>query len=384
MKKIILLLYIFIIIIIILLLLYYFNKNNNPEILYKISNDLAKQVINNSDYYKPYINQYFVEYKNNNNLNISKKDNKIFVSVASYRDPQCSITINELISKADKPENLVIVICQQNSNDDPLTSREEMCDSVNLDKRNSIIKILKMDYTQARGPTYARYLIQQEWQGEQYYLQIDSHMRFVDSWDTKCINELNKVINDTNNNKICLSNYVSTYDVKTNKINNKQLRTIMTISDIDKNDGFPRFYSDFVDKLDKPKKSFGWSGCFSFSLSNIINDVPYEPYSSFIFFGEEMDILTRLISYGWEIYVPSIPICFTSFDRTYRKTFWENPNQKPVNDLSRLRYYIKYNLINNDLLKLIPKELLIDIEKYKLNKNYNYIDLYKNILNEKY
>ena len=368
---------IIIILTIVLFLIIKYKKKHNNNIIYNIANNTANHIINNKNIYEPYINKYFYKFNLNSSKIIPKKDNKIFVSVASYRDSQCSLTIQELINKSDKPESLVIVICQQNNEKEDVE-----CIDINLNKKGATIKIIKMDYTQARGPTFARYLIQQEWQGEQYYLQIDSHTRFVDSWDTKCISELNKI--NTNNNKICLSNYVSTYDINTDKINNKSLRSFMYISEIDKNDGFPRFYSNFIDHLDKPIKSYGWSGCFSFSLSNIINDVPYEPYSPFIFFGEEMDMLSRLISYGWEIYVPSIPICFTTFDRTYRKTFWENPNHKITNELSKLRYYIKYNLVDESLVKLIPQQLLLDLDNYKLNNNIKYIDVYNNLLNKNY
>jgi hypothetical protein len=370
---------IIIILTVILFLIINYRKKHNNNIIYDIANNTANNIINNKNIYEPYIIKYFYKYNLNSSNILPKKDNKIFVSVASYRDSQCPITIEELINKSDKPENLVIVVCQQNNDKEDIE-----CINNNLNKKGATIKLIIMDYMNARGPTFARYLIQQEWQGEQYYLQIDSHTRFVDSWDTKCINELNKVINKTSNNKICLSNYVSTYDINTNQLNNKSLRNYMYISEIDKNDGFPRFYSQFIDKLDEPKKSYGWSGCFSFSLSNIINDVPYEPYSPFIFFGEEMDMLARLISSGWKIYVPSIPICFTTFDRTYRKTFWENPDQKITNELSRLRYYIKYDLVDNTLVKLIPQQLLLDLDKYKLNNNIKYIDVYNNLINKSY
>ena len=356
----------------------YYLQNNNNSIIYSASNNLANNIIQNINLYEPYINKYFIKHNNIvSNIKL-KKDNKIFVSVASYRDSQCPITVNELITKADNPKNLVIMICQQNAESDI------ECVDKNLNTRGATVKILKMDYTNARGPTYARYLIQQEWKGEQYHLQIDSHMRFVDSWDTKCINELNKCISETNNKKICLSNYVSTYDILTNKINNKPLRNEMYIINIDNNDGFPRFYSNFVDTLDKPVKSYGWSGCFSFSLSYMIKDAPYEPYSPFMFFGEEMDMLTRLISNNWIMYVPSIPICFTTFDRTYRKTFWENPDQKITNELSKLRYYIKYNLIDESLINKLPKQLLIDINQYKLKNNKSYMDIYNNLIYKNY
>ena len=38
---------------------------------------------------------------------------KIFVQIASYRDPQLIPTIESMLESAEKPENLVIGICRQ-------------------------------------------------------------------------------------------------------------------------------------------------------------------------------------------------------------------------------------------------------------------------------
>jgi [Skp1-protein]-hydroxyproline N-acetylglucosaminyltransferase len=341
---------------------------------------MVENIISNIELYEPYLNGYFHKTENNVFKVVRKNDNKIFVSIASYRDKQCPITIKDLISKADNPENLVIVICQQNNE-----SVDINCYDTNTDSRGASIKLIRMDYRSARGPTYARYLIQQQWTGEQYYLQIDSHMRFTDGWDTKCKNELNKVISDVNHDRICLSNYPAPFNLDDDKISEDySLKGHMYISEIDEDDAFPRFYSEYVKYLDKPQKSFGWAGGFSFSLSDIINQVPYEPYTPFIFFGEEMDILSRLISSEWQVYVPSIPICFTSFDREYRPVIWENPNSEMTNKLSKLRYYVKYDLVKDYLMDQIPHRLLIGLDDYKLKNNMDFIDIFNKLLNKSY
>ena len=46
--------------------------------------------------------------------------NTIFVQIASYRDPQLVPTINDLIDKADNPQNLRIVVCWQHADDEKL------------------------------------------------------------------------------------------------------------------------------------------------------------------------------------------------------------------------------------------------------------------------
>jgi len=259
------------------------------------------------------------------NTNKILNDNIIFVSIASYRDPQLVHTVNSLFDMCSDPSLVHVVVCEQNDITDTFTLN---------DKR--VQKII-MDSKLARGPCWARYLIQQEWKGEEYYLQIDSHTRFVKDWDKLLRTEIKSL-----GKKSCLSNYVSTYDIVTGKCINKPLRGPMRIVGKGK-DGFYRFNSKYVDHLYEPTKSFGWSGCFSFSSSQLILDAPYDPKTPFLFFGEETDIFLRLNKKGWEFYVPSIPICFTSFDRSYRKTFWEHPDNKAVGPLSRKRIKKRMN-----------------------------------------
>ena len=45
---------------------------------------------------------------------------KIFIQIASYRDPQLPITLNDCISKAKYPENLVFCIAWQHGPEETL------------------------------------------------------------------------------------------------------------------------------------------------------------------------------------------------------------------------------------------------------------------------
>ena len=261
-------------------------------------------------------------------------DNKIFISIASYRDPQLIPTVKSLFDNATNPKLLRVVVCEQNKNTDDFYLEDDR------------VEIISLDYTQAKGPTHARYLIQQEWKGEQYYLQIDSHTRFVKDWDTKLRNELSMLPKLS-----CLSNYVSTYDIKTGKVINSPLRGPMKVVEWD-SDRICRYNSSYMKEgiVKEPMRSKGWSGCFSFSSSQIILDAPYDYNTPFLFFGEEMDIYERLKSRGWEMFVPYEPICFTLFDRSYRKTFWEHPDSKWRGKISKQRVVDRlYNGANHGL-----------------------------------
>lgn len=51
-------------------------------------------------------------------------------------------------------------------------------------------RLVWIDTQQALGPCWARYLCQLLWRDQPYWLQIDSHMRFRQGWDSALIHEL--------------------------------------------------------------------------------------------------------------------------------------------------------------------------------------------------
>jgi hypothetical protein len=325
----------------------------------------------NYDKYAPYIKKYYSPMKIINLSTIPVQSNgKIFCSVASYRDKQCPLTIFNMVNMAKNPENLVICICQQNDD-----TNDPDCINDYVNDKNVVIKIMKLTDKEARGPCWARFLIQQEWRGEEYFLQIDSHMRFVQNWDEKCINDIKQLPP-----KSCLTNYVSNFNLETGEPDTtNQLRGPLKIVNKETtDDGFFRVNSDFITSTDKPLLAWGWSACFSFSKGNILHDAPYDAYTQFLFFGEEMDVWARMYTRGWMVYAPSVPICFTSFDRSYRPTFWENPDQENGEYLARLRLYYKFGYLNE-----IPKELLIELEQYSLGTTRTWQQFLEFCLDEK-
>lgn len=101
----------------------------------------------------------------------------IFLSIASYRDPQLVPTIEDCLRKASHPERLRFGICWQHTPEDrPLPFLH--------DPR---FRILDVDSRQSRGACWARAEIMKLWQQEQWYLQIDSHCRFAPGWDERMI-----------------------------------------------------------------------------------------------------------------------------------------------------------------------------------------------------
>lgn len=341
-------------------------KKLNPNERWGIRIKCLKNFNLYSDYYKP-IN-YIKQLPNYN------KNNLIFVSIASYRDPECPLTINNLIQNASNKSNLRIIVCQQNDKND-----------IDALKGNELyknqIKIIRLDYLEAKGPTYARHLIQQKYNSEEFYLQIDSHTLFEKDWDTKLIDSINDLPE-----KSCITQYLPEYNRNTKKIKSFSVRDGLKVINISNLDGFSRISSKFVNQSNLQNQLYmsnGWSGCFSFSRGNICQDAPIDPYTPELFFGEEMDIAIRLYTRGWNFYSPNYPIAYTNFTRSYRKTFWNKRNyNKNITLISRIRIHYRLNTLPIKYKKLIEEkypELLID-EKYFTLGNVRTLAEYENLI----
>ena len=69
---------------------------------------------------------------------------KIFVQIASYRDPELVKTIEDILDKAKKQKNLVFAIARQYADEDGFD---------NLDKwrKDKRFKILDIPYAESKG-----------------------------------------------------------------------------------------------------------------------------------------------------------------------------------------------------------------------------------------
>ena len=79
---------------------------------------------------------------------------KIFIQIASYRDPQLIPTIKSALENAKKPDNLVFGIARQFHPDDKFDDLSEYSG----DER---FRVLDIPYNESKGACWARNQIQQ-------------------------------------------------------------------------------------------------------------------------------------------------------------------------------------------------------------------------------
>ena len=94
------------------------------------------------------------------------KKNKIFISIASYRDPELIPTIEDCIKNADNPSKLVFAIYNQYCKDDDFGDLSKY-------KKRKNFKIVNIPYKKSLGVCDARYKIQKLYDNEEYYFQLD-------------------------------------------------------------------------------------------------------------------------------------------------------------------------------------------------------------------
>lgn len=227
---------------------------------------------------------------------------QIFIQIASYRDPQCGPTIRDLLAKAQHPERISFGICLQWRFDDPEeTSR---CGPESLPDWPRI-KIDAVNACSSRGTCWARAKCQQLWNGEGFTLQIDSHMRAEQGWDSALLACWHK----TNNTNGIISCYPNGFSLNENGEACKYSRLILPIMGAKEFDahGILRLHgiSTFAipDQLPSspPPNAFVSAGMI-FGPARLIEAVPYDP--ALYFYGEETTYAARLWTSGFDLYNP--------------------------------------------------------------------------------
>ena len=160
--------------------------------------------------------------------------NTIFVSIASYRDKQCHGTIKDLYDKAKYPKNIHVCVCDQ------WKEKDELCGTIKKYKDN--ITTLKLASTEAKGPVYARALINTHYHDEKYFLMIDSHSKFDKDWDVNLISQIKELQKKSfhphakyshslpyprqDKDKVVITSYVKDYKDRNNDLNFQLCKTI--------------------------------------------------------------------------------------------------------------------------------------------------------------
>lgn len=301
--------------------------------------------------------------------------NDIFIAIASFLDPELPYTIKDCIEKSENPDNLHFGVCLQHDNENKLVS-ENILDE--LEKQYNITTT-KFHYKESKGGCWARYHAQQLYNNETYHLQVDSHTRFRDGWDKKCIDILEEL--KTKSDKPYLSFLPPIYllDKNTHEVleykflNDLNLINIPKIKFISNEYWIDYSGYDNLVHLNEPQISPLLYGGFIFSDGEWVEDIEQDPEHYYT--GEELALAIRSYTHGYDCYLSNEILAWHRGDGTYTpKHFTKLSDGKPEHKIAmeRLRKLIegedlgKYGLGSKRTLEEYESFAGIDFKNKKL------------------
>ena len=241
----------------------------------------------------------------------------IFVQIASYRDPELIPTIVDMLKKAKNPGLLRIGICRQYHSADKFDNLE----AYKKDKRFRIVDIV---YSESKGACWARNICQQIYMGEEYTLQIDSHMRFAKNWDETLINMI-CFLQSRGYPKPLLTGYMAGYDPGKPLKTNSEEPPLQMIFDCFTSEGVVVFNSQVLPNwkhLKYPVPARFYSAGFCFTLGRYCKEVQHDP--EFYFVGEEISITVRAFTHGYDLFHPNINLLWHHYTRKKSVRQWDD------------------------------------------------------------
>lgn len=241
---------------------------------------------------------------------------KIFIQIASYRDPQLIHTIRDCDMKASDPSKLVYSIAWQHSQEDEWDQLYEFKDDPRF-------RVVDIDYKDSKGACWARNQLQQNYDGEEYTLQIDSHHRFVQDWDLELISMYNQ-LKEKGHEKPLLTGYVSSFDPDNDPAGRIQTPWKMNFDRFIP-EGAVFFLPASIDnykQLTEPIPARFYSAHFAFTTGDFVKEVPHDP--EYYFHGEEISIAVRAYTWGYDLFHPHKTVIWHEYTRKGRTKQWDD------------------------------------------------------------
>jgi len=214
------------------------------------------------------------------------------------------------------------------------------------------LRILRFNESQTFGPVFGRYLGSLLWFQEHFYMQVDAHTTFAHNWDSILIHDYALAPSS----KPIFSHYPPSGPQRPGPLNDNpyqvyhwELAPGVCMCDA----GFAEYDILRVGSMQRyPFIEFYPPGCknnqetkeesenkknecfalprfspfigagFVFANASFLFDVPFDPFTPFIFMGEELDFSTRLWTAGWDLFCPPRSILAHAYLRKQKPKFW--------------------------------------------------------------
>eukprot|EP00887_Chlorella_sp_A99_P005631 scaffold1.g5631.t1 len=259
----------------------------------------------------------------------------IFVSIASYRDSETQWTLADMFARAAQPELIRVgIVWQVNWQQDsafvriadvpPGSSDSGSGGGSNEQQWQRQVRQVVVDAGEATGPCKARQMAAGLWDGEEYVLQVDSHMRFAPGWDASLHRQLAAAEAAAGDQRVVLSTYPPGYDGKgaAARLPPDPLPAVLCASHVSAEDGLLRLRARKLAAWPAaPLPSLFWAAGLSFGRAGVLAAAPYRRDLPGLFFSEELLQLLQLRRAGWRVFAPCEVVAYHLWSRAHRPSF---------------------------------------------------------------
>lgn len=224
---------------------------------------------------------------------------RIFLSIASYRDPDLINTIKDAYKRADRPDRITFGVLFQGTKEEMNTFLSEAVGKMN---------VKYVHHNDTKGTGWARNILTKDMlQDEEYWLQIDSHTRFIQGWDTKLIDLYNKIGED------CL---ISAYPPHFGMNEPYEVYTTKTLNNKALVEGFTDVFSfeNTVGKIPEQEyeESITAAGAFQFTKRHVAKSMTFDAYFN-PWMDQEISSCLAWMN-GFNIYAPRDAILWHCYE----------------------------------------------------------------------
>lgn len=226
----------------------------------------------------------------------------IFISIAAYCDPVLGFTLARARAAANRPQDLHFGVVDQSPQPPAATSLALLAPAR--------LSYQRIDPVFARGPCWARALAMALYDGEDWYLQIDSHMEFEAGWDERLIAQA-RTLPVTGAGAV-ISAYPNAFVFEDGRAVPRPTTAKVLAHVVKPGAAFEAghpvlpFEAQPVESdVAVPGFHLG-AGCL-FAPGRFALEFPYDP--ALYFHGEEQALALRLFTHGWDIFhMPGLPL----------------------------------------------------------------------------
>lgn len=233
----------------------------------------------------------------------------IFISVAAYRDPQLVPTLLDCLRHARHPAELHFGVCWQHADGEaPLP-----------DLAPARLSLLELPWQDSGGACWARAQAMKMWDGEDFFMQIDSHHRFVQDWDVLLQEQLRRCDAE----RPLLTTLPADFEPG-QPLPGHSPPMAMGLARFTR-EGIPIYHAlprhDWQATQAPVRARFLAAGLI-FTLGRFTQDVPYDP--ALYFLGEEITLAVRAFTHGYSLFHPTAHVLWHQYNRHQRVMHWDD------------------------------------------------------------